>query len=69
VLRLDDRRAYVSVSDDGVGLPPDRHLGQNQSLGFQLIPSLVDQLAAEIQVVREQGTRFTIAFGVEGEQA
>lgn len=63
------RRARVRVWDDGIGLPPACRLGEGQSLGFQLIPSLVDQLGAEIEVSRDGGSRFSVIFPVEGDTA
>ncbi len=64
---LGPSHARVRVADDGIGLPPDRQLGESQSLGFQLIPSLVDQLGAEIKVQREGGTCFSVEFRIEGD--
>jgi two-component system, sensor histidine kinase PdtaS len=66
---LDGRRARVRVADDGVGLPEACQLGQSQSLGFQLIPSLVEQLSAQIEVRRDGGSCFTVEFLTEGESA
>jgi PAS domain S-box-containing protein len=63
---IDTHRARVRVVDDGIGLPVDCRLGESQSLGFQLIPSLVEQLDAQIEVSRERGTSFTVEFQIEG---
>jgi len=62
-LRRAGERAYVlSVSDDGVGLPEDFDLSSTESLGMQLISTLVDQLDGEVEIDGSQGTRFTITF-------
>ncbi len=66
---LDGHRARVRVADDGIGLPADCRLGESQSLGFQLIPSLVEQLGAQIEVGRDGGSCFTVEFLTEGENA
>lgn len=66
---VDGHRARVRVADDGIGLPADCRLGESQSLGFQLIPSLVEQLDAQIEVSRNGGSCFTVEFRTEGETA
>jgi len=63
---MDADRLALAVSDDGVGLPPDLHLGSLQTLGLQLVDVLVQQLAGTIQVDRRPGTTFTIVFPAQG---
>lgn len=50
------------VSDDGVGVPGDINLGTMETLGFQLVTSLVKQLDGTIHMDRSRGTSFTIIF-------
>jgi PAS domain S-box-containing protein len=50
------------VSDNGVGLPPHLSPGHSDSLGFQLIADLVEQLGGALAVDREGGTTFSIRF-------
>jgi PAS domain S-box-containing protein len=57
-----DGRIRLSVADDGVGLPVGLELGQGQSLGLRLLPSLVDQIGGEVVLRREQGTRYELTF-------
>ncbi|MBP8214806.1 MAG: PAS domain S-box protein [Propionivibrio sp.] len=52
----------LSVSDDGIGLPPDSELAQGSSLGLQLVPLLVEQLHGTLVIEREGGTRFSARF-------
>jgi PAS domain S-box-containing protein len=52
----------LSVDDDGTGLPESVEIGNTQSLGFQLIPMLIDQLDGELSIERGAGTRFDIVF-------
>ncbi|TNC85210.1 MAG: PAS domain S-box protein [Thalassolituus sp.] len=56
----------VTIEDNGVGIPEDVELGETQSLGFQLIPGLVDQLEGKIALIRGQGTRYEICFEAGG---
>lgn len=60
--RDDDGRGRIIVADNGVGLPPHIEPGAGHSLGFQLIPLLVDQLGGELRLVRDAGTRFEVSF-------
>jgi len=59
------QETQVTVSDDGIGIPEDTDLGKTTSLGFQLIPSLIDQLEGRISLHRDAGSHFTITFKTE----
>ncbi len=50
------------VSDSGLGLPKDLDFRNTESLGLQLICTLVDQLQGTIGLDRTGGTKFKIAF-------
>jgi two-component sensor histidine kinase len=50
----------LTVNDDGIGLPADFDWRHTESLGFQLVISLVEQLDGTIELDRSAGTRFTI---------
>lgn len=52
----------LSVKDDGVGLPEDLDPDTTESLGFQLITILADQLNAKLLVNREEGTEVSLKF-------
>ncbi|AKB34788.1 sensory transduction histidine kinase [Methanosarcina siciliae C2J] len=52
----------LTVSDNGVGIPENLDFENLDSLGFQLIFSLVEQLDGEIELKRNNGTEFTIKF-------
>jgi two-component sensor histidine kinase len=45
----------LAVSDDGIGIPENLDLGSLDSLGFQLVTSLVDQLDGELELERKMG--------------
>jgi two-component sensor histidine kinase len=64
-VRLDsdaDGAIALTIGDTGVGLPPDTVLGQTDSLGLQLVDTLVKQLKGKIVISRELGTQFHITF-------
>ncbi|MEX8516970.1 MAG: hypothetical protein AB3X44_00465 [Leptothrix sp. (in: b-proteobacteria)] len=46
-------------------LPPDVRPGRTQTLGFQLVPLLVNQLGAEWQLTQAGGTRFDITLHLD----
>ena len=50
------------VSDNGVGIPENLEIEDLNSLGLQLVISLVDQLDGKIELKRNNGTKFTIWF-------
>lgn len=52
----------VVVEDNGKGVEEGVELGKTTSLGFQLIPGLVEQLDGEIALIRNPGTRYEIRF-------
>jgi len=50
------------VSDNGVGIPENLDIEDLDSLGMQLVASLVDQLDGEFELKRNNGTEFTMRF-------
>ncbi|NBC65441.1 MAG: HAMP domain-containing protein [Bacteroidetes bacterium] len=65
-LRLDGTNVHVEVCDDGVGLPEDFDMEEQQTLGVTLIRTLVSQLRGEAQYEsKTNGTRFVLTFTLE----
>ena len=58
----DNDEYSLTVQDNGVGLPEDLNLENSESLGMQLIYSLVTQLDGRIEVSSVNGARFDITF-------
>lgn len=52
----------LTVSDNGVGLPSTFEVGKAKSLGWQLVPMLVEQLAGTFELHRNAGTTVTLTF-------
>lgn len=52
----------ISVADNGVGLPDDFSFDSINSLGFEIILSLVEQLNGSIDFENEKGVNFIINF-------
>jgi PAS domain S-box-containing protein len=66
-LDIDLRRVagdgYVlRVKDDGVGFPEGLDFRKTETLGMQIVSTLVSQIDASIDLVRDKGTEFTIHF-------
>jgi len=54
----------LTVSDDGVGIPESIDLENPNSLGMQLVTTLVNQLDGELKLKRNNETEFTIKLMV-----
>jgi PAS domain S-box-containing protein len=52
----------LAVSDNGVGLPVDFRLEQCQTLGLQVVRTLIRQLRADLSVTSGDGATFTFAW-------
>jgi PAS domain S-box-containing protein len=62
-LHLQEDWVVLTVDDTGVGLPDDLQYQGTQSLGLQLVDTLVEQLDGTIEVDSgKEGTTFRIAF-------
>jgi two-component sensor histidine kinase len=57
-----DHRFYLTVQDDGIGLPADYTRRSATTLGTQLVSVLVGQLGGEITVSGKNGAVFAISF-------
>ncbi len=53
------------ISDNGIGLPKDFDFKNTDSLGLQLVTSLVEQINGEIFCENKIGTKFTVTFKTE----
>ena len=47
-----------------MGIPENLDIEDLDSLGLQLVTSLVDQLDGEFELKRDNGTEFTVKFNV-----
>jgi PAS domain S-box-containing protein len=62
-LRHVEGDGYVlQVKDDGVGFPEGLDFRKTETLGMQIVSTLVSQIDASIDLVRDKGTEFTIHF-------
>jgi two-component sensor histidine kinase len=52
----------LTVTDDGVGLPPHVNGSDAGSFGLQLVDTLIGQLEGSIAIASDGGTAYTIRF-------
>jgi PAS domain S-box-containing protein len=52
----------LTISDTGIGLPEGIDVHKTSSLGLQIVTSLTDQINGTLEVGRDKGTEFRIAF-------
>jgi len=60
--KLSDGKLKLIVSDDGIGLPADFDIENAESLGLQLVTTLVTQISGELEIDVSNGTKFNIVF-------
>lgn len=61
-LKEENNVVYLEVSDDGIGLPFDFKESVTDTLGLQLVETLIEQLDGDINVNTESGTKYLINF-------
>lgn len=63
-VRLKDKqeKKELVISDDGVGLPPEFSVEDSDTLGLQLVHTLVSQVGGTLEVSIKKGTTFTLLF-------
>jgi len=57
-----NNKTILIVHDSGIGLPKDLNIETNDSLGLQLVLTLVDQIDGKIKYEYTNGSKFTINF-------
>ncbi|MCK9581377.1 MAG: PAS domain S-box protein [Methanoregula sp.] len=65
IFKKEGDRHFLTVRDDGIGLPPGFRWDQTETLGLQLVNSLVGQLLGTISFGGDNGTEFRIVFTVD----
>jgi two-component sensor histidine kinase len=53
---------HIAIGDNGVGLPIDFDPSKTDSLGLQLVYTLIEQLDATIETQAGKGTKYLITF-------
>ncbi len=61
-------KTRLTVKDDGIGVPGSVDVAKPDSLGLQLVNTLVAQIGGVLEVDRSNGTEFRIAFNAAEEK-
>lgn len=61
-LHVEGDNLKLTISDNGIGLPKHIDYRNTESLGLQLVVTLVDQLNGTIKLDNKKGTKYTIVF-------
>lgn len=54
----------IEVGDNGVGIDPNFDIKETQTLGLQLVDSLIEQINGTLVLNRTNGTKFIIEFNI-----
>jgi PAS domain S-box-containing protein len=57
-----NKKITISIADNGVGIPAHIDYRNTDSLGLQLVVTLVEQINGILQVENKKGTKFTVEF-------
>lgn len=61
-LKKKDEKIELMIGDNGIGLPNNLDINKTDTLGLQLVLTLIDQLDADVEIKREEGTKYFITF-------
>ena len=62
ILKEEKNVVFLKIEDDGVGLGFDFNKTVTETLGLQLVSTLIEQLDGEINVDTTSGTKYLIKF-------
>jgi len=62
LVETDEKSYKLTISDNGVGIPPDIDFQKTGTLGLQLVNNLTTQLDGVIKLDKTRGTQFEIEF-------
>ena len=63
-LRVIKNKVNIEVGDNGIGIPESVDVKNTQTLGLQLVDTLVEQLNGTFKLIRKNGTIFSIEFNI-----
>ena len=65
-IKKEEGNVFFEIGDNGCGLPPDLNLKETNSLGLQLVQTLVEQLDGTLDIDNENGALSKIVFPLDG---
>ncbi len=61
----EDSRIILTVSDNGIGFPPEIDFKSTESVGLSLLGRLVEQINGTLELIKDKGARFIITFSID----
>jgi two-component sensor histidine kinase len=59
---LDNNNFVLTVRDNGIGIPQGFDINKANSFGMKIVTSLVGQIRADLEIIRDAGATFVIRF-------
>jgi PAS domain S-box-containing protein len=59
-----EKQIFLSIKDNGIGIPEKFNTQESETLGFKLIHSLVSQIDAKMEIKKNNGTEVVISFSL-----
>lgn len=59
-----DNKFTLTIKDNGKGIPEKVDFYKSETVGFNLVNSLVRQLGGNLEINREEGTEFKVTFSI-----
>lgn len=63
-LKKDKQKVRIEAGDNGIGFPEDLDIKATQTLGLQLVDTLIEQIGGTLKLDNSKGTKFIIEFKI-----
>ncbi len=63
-LKVDNKKILIEAGDNGIGISDKIDIKNTQTLGLQLVDTLIEQINGTINLERTNGTKFRIEFNL-----
>jgi len=63
-LAVKNKLVNIEIGDNGIGIPNQIDIKQTQTLGLQLVDTLIEQIDGTLKLERNNGTKFIIKFKI-----
>jgi PAS domain S-box-containing protein len=62
LIKLPDNKLQLTVKDNGIGIDNSIDIYNTESMGLQLVTTLIEQINGKIELDNKKGTKFVITF-------
>ncbi len=63
-LKKKDKKIILEIGDNGIGIPKNVDVKNTETLGLQLVFTLIEQINATLTLIKQKGTTFKIEFNI-----